>query len=106
VSEEEIASLMAGEIAREACETVAADSKARCEAVLRRILFEGKGFELLNELSELNEKAVKEKLRELVARDEFTVKVASKPEEIKALLETGFEYICEKDGLMFFRKRK
>jgi integrase len=38
--------------------------------------------------------------------DEFTVKVASKPEEIKALLETGFEYVCEKDGLMFFRKRK
>ena len=33
-------------------------------------------------------------------------KLASKPEEIKALLETGFEYICEKDGLMFFRKRK
>jgi ABC-type uncharacterized transport system YnjBCD ATPase subunit len=66
VSEEEIASLMAGEIAREACETVAADSKARCEAVLRRILFEGKGFELLNELSELDKRAVKEKLRELV----------------------------------------
>jgi hypothetical protein len=38
--------------------------------------------------------------------DEFTVKVASNPEEVKALLETGFEYICEKDGLMFFRKRK
>jgi len=38
--------------------------------------------------------------------DEFTVKVASKPEEIKALLEVGFEYVCEKDGLMFFRKRK
>lgn len=36
--------------------------------------------------------------------DEFTV--TSKPEEIKALLETGFEYVCEKDGLMFFRKRK
>ena len=66
MSEEEIASLMAGEIAREACETVAADSKARCEAVLRRILFEGKGFELLNELSELDKRAVKEKLRELV----------------------------------------
>lgn len=66
MSEEEIASLMAGEIAREACETVAADSKARCEAVLRKILFEGKGFELLNELSELNKRAVKEKLRELV----------------------------------------
>ena len=66
MSEEEIASLMAGEIAREACETVAADSKARCEAVLRKILFEGKGFELLNELPEESKRAVKEKLRELV----------------------------------------
>jgi hypothetical protein len=32
--------------------------------------------------------------------------VAEKPEEIKALLEVGFEYVCEKDELMFFRKRK
>ena len=38
--------------------------------------------------------------------DEFTVKVAKTPEEIKALLEVGFEYVCERDGLMFFRKRK
>lgn len=38
--------------------------------------------------------------------DEFTVRVATKPEEIKALLEVGFEYVCEKDALMFFRKRK
>jgi len=38
--------------------------------------------------------------------DEFHVKVAEKPEEIKALLEVGFEYVCEKAGLMFFRKRK
>jgi len=38
--------------------------------------------------------------------DEFTVRVATKPEEIKALLEVGFEYVCEKDGLVFFRKRK
>ncbi|MCJ7431121.1 site-specific integrase [Candidatus Bathyarchaeota archaeon] len=38
--------------------------------------------------------------------DEFHVKVAEKPEEIKTLLEVGFEYVCEKDGLMFFRKRK
>ena len=38
--------------------------------------------------------------------DEFTVKVASTPEEIKQLLEVGFEYICEKGGLLFFRKRK
>ncbi|MCS7096709.1 MAG: site-specific integrase [Nitrososphaerota archaeon] len=38
--------------------------------------------------------------------DEFTVKIASNPDEIKALLEVGFEYVCEKDGLLFFRKRK
>jgi len=38
--------------------------------------------------------------------DEFNAKVAETPEEIKTLLEVGFEYICEKDGLMFFRKRK
>ena len=38
--------------------------------------------------------------------DEFTVKVASNQEEIKALLEVGFEYICEKDDLYYFRKRK
>ena len=29
--------------------------------------------------------------------DNFTVIVASKPEEIKVLLGVGFEYICEKD---------
>jgi len=66
VSEGEIAGLMAGEMAREACETVEGDCKVRCEAVLRRILVEGKGFELLNELPEESKRAVKEKLRELV----------------------------------------
>jgi hypothetical protein len=38
--------------------------------------------------------------------DEFTVRVADKPDEVKALLEVGFQYVCEKDGLLFFRKRK
>jgi integrase len=38
--------------------------------------------------------------------DEFTVRVAQEPKEIKELLEVGFEFVCEKDGLMFFRKRK
>jgi len=38
--------------------------------------------------------------------EEFHVKIAKTPEEVKSLLETGFEYICAKDGLMFFRKRK
>ena len=37
---------------------------------------------------------------------EFHVKVGSTSEEIKALLEVGFEYVCDKEGLMFFRKRK
>ncbi len=38
--------------------------------------------------------------------DEFTVRVAKKPKEIQDLLEVGFEYVCEKDSLMYFRKRK
>ena len=38
--------------------------------------------------------------------DEFTVRVAKKDEEITKLLEVGFEFICEKDGLLYFRKRK
>jgi len=38
--------------------------------------------------------------------DEFTVRVVEKPEEVKSLLETGFEYVCQKDGLIFLRKRK
>jgi len=38
--------------------------------------------------------------------DSFTVKVAEKRDEIKALLEVGFEYVCDKEGLMYFRKRK
>jgi hypothetical protein len=45
-------------------------------------------------------------LFEARANDEFTVKVAEKPEEIKALLELGFEYILQKDNLIFLRKRK
>ena len=38
--------------------------------------------------------------------DEFTVRVVEKPEEVKSLLETGFEYVCQKDGLIFLRKCK
>jgi integrase len=40
------------------------------------------------------------------ASDEFTVKVIEKPEEIKTLLEAGFEYVCQKENLVFLRKRK
>jgi hypothetical protein len=38
--------------------------------------------------------------------DEFTFRIADKPEEIKTLLEVGFEYVCQKDTLIFLRKRK
>ena len=40
------------------------------------------------------------------ANDEFTVKIAKNTEEIQGLLEVGFEYVCEKDGLLYLRKRK
>ncbi len=38
--------------------------------------------------------------------DEFTARVAKTSEEIQQLLEVGFEFVCEKDGLLYFRKRK
>jgi len=38
--------------------------------------------------------------------DEFTVKVATAAAEIQGLLEVALEYVCQKDDLLFFRKRK
>ena len=38
--------------------------------------------------------------------DEFICKVARTPEEIQELIEAGFEFVLEKDGLAYFRKRK
>jgi integrase len=38
--------------------------------------------------------------------DEFTVRVVEKPEDIKRLLEAGFNCVCQKDNLIFLRKRK
>jgi len=32
--------------------------------------------------------------------------VATTVDEARKLLETGFEYVCEKDDIMLFRKRK
>jgi hypothetical protein len=40
------------------------------------------------------------------ANDEFSVRVTEKPDEIKTLLEVGCEYVCQKDNLVFMRKRK
>jgi integrase len=38
--------------------------------------------------------------------DNFTVKVTKDAEEVKSLLEVGFEYVCQKDNLIFLRKPK
>ena len=38
--------------------------------------------------------------------DEFTVKVTDNAEDVKALLEVGFEYVCQRDNLIFLKKRK
>jgi hypothetical protein len=40
-------------------------------------------------------------------RDEnYTCKVSQNPEQTRELIENGFEYVTEQDGLKFFRKRK
>lgn len=41
-----------------------------------------------------------------VEPSEYHVKVANTKEEIVSLLEEGFEFVMEKDGLAYFRKRK
>jgi hypothetical protein len=38
--------------------------------------------------------------------DQRTVRVAGKLEEVKPLIEAGFKYVCQKDTLIFLRKRK
>ena len=38
--------------------------------------------------------------------DNFHVQTAKTPEEITKLLEVGFEYVCQKDERLYFRKRK
>jgi len=38
--------------------------------------------------------------------DDYTVKVAQNVEEDKKLIENGFEYVTERDGLKIYRKRK
>jgi hypothetical protein len=38
--------------------------------------------------------------------DEIHVRTVRTSEEVKALLEVGFGYVCEKEGVSFFRKRR
>jgi hypothetical protein len=36
----------------------------------------------------------------------WNARIIVSAEEIKELLGAGFEYVCEKDNLLYFRKRK
>jgi hypothetical protein len=45
-------------------------------------------------------------LVELDAADAYICRVTKDDNEMKALIESGFQYVCEKDGLKFFRKPK
>jgi hypothetical protein len=38
--------------------------------------------------------------------DEYHSAVAKSVEEARKLLEEGFEYVCQKDDIILFRKRK
>lgn len=38
--------------------------------------------------------------------DEYTCKVARTPNEIQELVELGFKFVLQKDGLAYFRKRR
>lgn len=38
--------------------------------------------------------------------DEYEVATAANVEETKKILEAGFDYVCEKDGILMFRKPK
>jgi hypothetical protein len=43
---------------------------------------------------------------EISSDDESHERVTENPEQIKTLLETGFEYLCQKDNKVLLRKRK
>jgi len=60
----------------------------------------------LSRLSARAQKRGKENALFQNTNEEFHVKIAQTPEEVKGLLKTGFEYVCEKYSSMFFRKRK
>jgi len=64
MSEDEIKVLMAKEIVEDICGAVGEANRAKCRAILHRILVEGRGFEALSELPEDCRKTVKEKLKE------------------------------------------
>jgi len=48
----------------------------------------------------------RQETRNRTDNDEIENLLKYQPEEIKSLLEVGFEYVCQKDSLIFLRKRK
>jgi hypothetical protein len=38
--------------------------------------------------------------------ESFTVMAVKDPEQVEAMLEVGFDYVCQKDDLVFLRKPK
>ena len=67
--------------------------------------------DILHVMKLLGHKSIKNtliytQLIEGIRDDEYVCKVARTPEEISSLIEAGFEYVCEHEGLKFFRKRK
>jgi len=42
----------------------------------------------------------------LDADDEYEVTATNNKKEIEKLLSVGFEYVCQKDAILYFRKRK
>jgi len=41
-----------------------------------------------------------------VEEDEYVCKIAKTVEQATELIEAGFDYVCEIDGVKLFRKRK
>jgi integrase len=46
------------------------------------------------------------RLAENITDDDYSVRVASSQNEISELIEAGYEFILQKDGMAYFRKRK
>ena len=45
-------------------------------------------------------------LAKFESEDQYICKIAKTPREIAELIQAGFSFVCEKDGLLFFRKPK
>ncbi|MEM3640534.1 MAG: hypothetical protein QXH37_01220 [Candidatus Bathyarchaeia archaeon] len=41
-----------------------------------------------------------------IKEDEYICRIARNPSEVQELIETDFEFVCQKDDMLFFRKRK